>query len=71
LRIDGDPHEILTARRLAARPTPLGPKYQSITRKCLSCDFGFGNDLAKEELQAAVYSDVVTPLEKMIESLSI
>ncbi|KAF2651954.1 hypothetical protein K491DRAFT_696015 [Lophiostoma macrostomum CBS 122681] len=71
LSVDGDPHEILTARRIAARPTKLGPKYQNITRKCLSCDFGVGNDLAKEELQAAVYGDVVAPLEKMIESLSL
>jgi hypothetical protein len=66
-----DPNEILTARRLASRPTPLGPKYSDMIRKCLQCNFGFGTDLNKKELQAAVYGDVVCQLENMIESLSI
>ncbi|ORY11614.1 hypothetical protein BCR34DRAFT_601219 [Clohesyomyces aquaticus] len=66
-----DPNAILTARRVSRRSTPLGPKYQEIVRKCLQCNFGFGTDLNKEELQAAVYGDVVLPLEKMIETLSI
>ncbi|KAF2116698.1 hypothetical protein BDV96DRAFT_491096 [Lophiotrema nucula] len=71
LSIQQDPNAILTARRLAARPTPLGPKYQEIARKCLQCNFGFGTDLNNANLQAAVYGDVVCQLEKMIESLSI
>ncbi|KAF2865320.1 hypothetical protein BDV95DRAFT_632374 [Massariosphaeria phaeospora] len=71
LKLPKDPNEILTARRLASRPTPLGPKYQEIARKCLQCNFGFGTDLNKKELQAAVYGDVVCQLERMIESLSI
>ncbi|KAF2005194.1 hypothetical protein P154DRAFT_354315 [Amniculicola lignicola CBS 123094] len=66
-----DPNLILTARRLANMPTTLGPRYQDIMRKCLQCNFGFGTDLGKRELQSAVYGDVVGPLEKMIESLSI
>ena len=66
-----DPNPILTARRLASRQTPLGPKYQEIIRKCLQCNFGFGTDLNKNELQSAVYGDVVCQLESMIRSLSI
>ncbi|KAF2190739.1 hypothetical protein K469DRAFT_697968 [Zopfia rhizophila CBS 207.26] len=66
-----DPNSILTARRLASRPTMLGPKYQEIVRKCLQCNFEFGTDLNKKELQAAVYRDVVRQLEKMIECLSL
>ena len=71
MRTEQDPHEILTARRLAARPTPLGPKYQDIARKCLRCQFKYGPDLTKKDLQSEVYSDVVAPLEKMIEALTI
>lgn len=66
-----DPNAILTARRVSARSTPLGPKYKEIVRKCVQCNFGFGTDLNKKELQAAVYGDVVYPLEKMIETLLI
>jgi hypothetical protein len=66
-----DPNPILTARRLASRPTPLGPRYQEIARKCLQCNFGFGTDLNKKELQTAVYGDVVCQLERMIETLSL
>ena len=61
----------MTARRLAAYQTPLGPKYQKIARKCLQCTFRSGTDLTKEELQSEVYDDVVCQLERMIESLSI
>lgn len=71
LRTEQDPNEIMTARRLASRPTPLGPRYQEVLRKCLQCNFGFGTDLNKKELQAAVYGDVVCQLEKMIKTLSI
>ncbi|KAI9784902.1 MAG: hypothetical protein M1816_000597 [Peltula sp. TS41687] len=62
---------ILNARRLATRRAPLGPKYQDIVLKCLQCNFGFGTDLNRRELQNAVYSDVVCQLEKMIEALDI
>ncbi|KAF2708357.1 hypothetical protein K504DRAFT_382260 [Pleomassaria siparia CBS 279.74] len=71
MRIEKDPNEIVTARRLAARPSPLGTKYQEIARKCLQCNFGFGTDLKKKELQAAVYGDVVCQLERMIKVLSV
>ncbi|KAH7116725.1 hypothetical protein B0J11DRAFT_442323 [Dendryphion nanum] len=71
MKTQADPNEILTARRLASKTTSLGSRYQDIVRKCLRCDFGFGNDLNKKELQAAVYSDVVGQLEEMIKTLSI
>lgn len=66
-----DANQIVTARRLAARSSPLGPKYQDIARKCLQCNFGFGTDLDKKELQEAVHRDVICQLEQMIESLSL
>jgi len=66
-----DPNLTMTARRLAACQTPLGPKYQKIARKCLQCTFRSGTDLSKEELQSEIYDDVVCQLERMIESLSI
>jgi hypothetical protein len=67
---DYDADEIQTARRLAGRTTSLGKFYQEIIQKCLRCDFGFGTDLSRTELQSAVYSDVVCPLEELIEKLS-
>ena len=66
-----DPNAILTARRLASKPSPLGKRYQEVVRKCLQCNFGFGTDLSKKELQTAVYGDVVCPLEEMLKALSI
>jgi hypothetical protein len=66
-----DPNAILTERRLASKPSPLGPRYQEVVRKCLQCNFGFGTDLSKKELQTAVYGDVVCSLEKMLKALSI
>ncbi|KAJ9645925.1 hypothetical protein H2199_002968 [Coniosporium tulheliwenetii] len=73
LRRAEDIDDIVTARRLAAsgRP-PLGStKLRSIVRKCLQCDFGFGDDLSKTELQSAVYSDVVCELEAMISVMTL
>ncbi|PVI03074.1 hypothetical protein DM02DRAFT_717011 [Periconia macrospinosa] len=66
-----DANPIITARRLAARPSLLGPRYQDIARKCLQCNFGFGTDLEKKELQEAVHRDVICQLEQMIELLSL
>lgn len=70
LRAPRDTHEVITARRLlAGAHTSLGAKYHDIARKCIQCDFAFGADLSKPELQSAVYSDVLRPLEGMIEGL--
>lgn len=65
LRIDSDPDGIPTARRFARRPTPLGGAYQEIIQRCLQCNFGYGTDLERYELQDAVYANVVCPLEKL------
>jgi len=54
-----------------SRGSPLGPKYREIIKKCLRSDFGFGSDLSKPSLQAAVYNDVVCELEEMIAVLDI
>ena len=61
--------QVYAARRLANGSAPMGPVYQKIARKCLQCDFGFGTDLSNEELQAAVYRDVICVLESMIKQL--
>ncbi|KAF2142613.1 uncharacterized protein K452DRAFT_350916 [Aplosporella prunicola CBS 121167] len=64
-----DPHDVVTVRKLlAGLHTTLGARYQAIVRKCIYCDFAFGTDLERTELQSAVYSDVVCPLEEMIKS---
>ncbi|KAK5000273.1 hypothetical protein LTR66_000844 [Elasticomyces elasticus] len=68
LRALRDPHEIISGRKLLnGLHTSLGPRYQEVVRKYLQCDFGAGSDLSKETLQNAVYSEVVCPLEDMIE----
>jgi hypothetical protein len=61
-----DKDEIDTARRLGRRSSALGRFYDDIIRRCLRCDFGMGSDLGRTELQSAVYSDVVCPLEEII-----
>ena len=62
---------IFTARKLAELDHPLGLRYQRIVQRCLQCNFGFGTDLSKKELQSAVYGDVVCHLEEMIQSLTL
>ncbi|PVH71685.1 hypothetical protein DL98DRAFT_503310 [Cadophora sp. DSE1049] len=62
--------DVLKVRKMAMRAS-LGPRYQEITQKCLACDFGYGWDLARPQLQRAVYDDVVGALETMISSLDI
>ncbi|OLN96893.1 hypothetical protein CCHL11_02467 [Colletotrichum chlorophyti] len=64
-----EPSDVLTVRKTALRPSLLGLRYQSITQKCLRCDFGCGSDLTKPGLQEAVYEHVVGALEAMISSL--
>ncbi|KAK3290853.1 uncharacterized protein B0H64DRAFT_349583 [Chaetomium fimeti] len=66
-----DLKDVLAVRKAAKVPSRFGPRYQEITRKCLRCDFGFGVDLGKGELQRAVYERLVGELETMISALSI
>jgi len=69
LREDYDLDDIETARRLGNSHTTLGKLYDTIILKCLQCNFGFGTDLTRPELQSAVYSEVVCPLEDLIKQL--
>ncbi|KAI1409939.1 hypothetical protein F5Y13DRAFT_78633 [Hypoxylon sp. FL1857] len=64
-----DPGNVVEIRKLAARDSHIGPKFQEITLKVLECDFGFGTDLRTQKLQAAIYDDVVCELESLLEKL--
>ncbi|KAI9652568.1 MAG: hypothetical protein M1831_006671 [Alyxoria varia] len=60
--------DYFTAERISRTASSmLGQKYSQIARKCLRCDFGRGDDLAKADLQHTVYKDVVCELEEMQE----
>lgn len=65
------PEDVLSVRRLSRQVPTLGPKYRDLTRKCLECDFGFGDDLLKPRLQQAVYESVVCELSDMIKTLNV
>lgn len=44
----------------------MGPKFTTIVRKCLGCDFGLGeSDLANEQLQGVFLMDVVDELQEV------
>ncbi|EAT77221.1 hypothetical protein HBI56_179850 [Parastagonospora nodorum] len=67
------PHNIIRARKVLQTPPPaiahLGKRYQRIIQQCIDCDFSCGNDLDSEELQSAVYTDVVCELESLVMGL--
>ncbi|KAM0279452.1 hypothetical protein ACHAQH_004613 [Verticillium albo-atrum] len=63
--------DIVKIRKMSTESFSLGPQYGEITRKCLRCDFGYGDDLSKPRLQEAVYGSLVGVLEKMISSLDL
>ncbi|KAH7274954.1 hypothetical protein B0J15DRAFT_473884 [Fusarium solani] len=56
------------AEKLAQTPllrNLMGPRFSTIVRKCLGCDFGLGeSDLASEELQGTFLVDVVEALQE-------
>jgi hypothetical protein len=60
-----DTEDVVLVRKAAAKPSRLGPRYDELTTKCLYCDFGFGADLNKPQLQGAIYESVVYELEQM------
>ncbi|RYP44386.1 hypothetical protein DL768_009152 [Monosporascus sp. mg162] len=66
-----EPEDVLGVRKMARLSSSLGPRYQEITQKCLRCDFGYGTDLSKTQLQKAVYESVAGALESMMSSLGI
>lgn len=67
------PNHVLAIRKLisSTQIPPLGPKYKELTKKCLDCDFGYGDDLSKPRLQQAVYENLICELGDMIGSLDI
>ncbi|RDW87379.1 hypothetical protein BP5796_03073 [Coleophoma crateriformis] len=65
------PDDVLKIRKLSSQAPALGPRYQELTKRCLECDFGYGEDLSKPRLQQAVYENLVCELSDMINSLDI
>jgi hypothetical protein len=67
------PHDVICARRVLLDPPPaikyLGERYIKIARKCIECDFSCGDDLSDENVQSAVYTEVVCGLESMLQDL--
>lgn len=64
-----DATDVVLVRKAAAKPCRLGPRYNDLVNKCLYCDFGFGADLNKPQLQGAVYESVISELEQMTDML--
>lgn len=65
------PDDVALVRRLSSQVSYLGPRYRDLTKKCLECDFGFGDDLSKPRLQQAVYEGLVAELNDIITGLTI
>ncbi|RBR18564.1 uncharacterized protein FIESC28_06019 [Fusarium coffeatum] len=63
--------DVITVRKLSTQASNLGPRYRDLTRKCLDCDFGYGDDLTKPRLQQAVYEGLVGGLSEMISTLGV
>jgi hypothetical protein len=63
--------DVIAIRKLSKQVSSLGPRYRDLTRKCLDCDFGYGDDLNKPRLQQAVYEGLVCELSEMISSLDV
>ncbi|KAK8017746.1 hypothetical protein PG993_014072 [Apiospora rasikravindrae] len=61
--------DVSTIRRLSNLSYCPGPRYQRLTKKCLECDFGCGDDLSQPRLQQAVYKGLICELNDMIQSL--
>ena len=59
-----------TANRVRMFASYLGPKYAEIVRKCIQCDFGFGDDMSKRSLQEGFYQGVIAELERLEAILS-
>ncbi|KAJ9615801.1 hypothetical protein H2200_001878 [Cladophialophora chaetospira] len=60
-----DAKDLRTAKRLVLNVSEkLGPSYAEVVRKCIDCDFGLGDDLACENLQAGFYQYVICELER-------
>ncbi|KAI0124063.1 hypothetical protein BJ170DRAFT_638028 [Xylariales sp. AK1849] len=65
------PDDVVTVRKLSHQVSGLGQRYQMLTKRCLECDFGYGEDLSKPRLQQALYEKLLCELSSMINSLDI
>lgn len=63
--------DVIAVRKLSMQALNLGPRYRDLTKKCLDCDFGYGDDLTKPRLQQAVYEGLVGELNEMISTLDV
>lgn len=63
--------DVVTVRKLSMQASNLGPRYRDLTKRCLDCDFGYGDDLTKPRLQQAVYEGLVGELSEMISTLDV
>jgi hypothetical protein len=64
---NGELHcEFFAARRLAkSKRTIMGLRYDNIVEQLVECDFSYGDDLNKPELQASFYEDVICELDEL------
>lgn len=65
--LEADPtadSDYFTAKRLLCSVSAeLGDRYGEVARKCIECDFGQGDNLSLEKLQASFYQYVICELE--------
>jgi len=47
-------------RKSLGRSKTLGKRYRQLTKRLVDCDFGEGDDLTSQELQAQIYNRVVS-----------
>ncbi|KAK4234763.1 hypothetical protein C8A03DRAFT_37423 [Achaetomium macrosporum] len=64
-----DTQDLVVIRKAPAKPSRLGPRYDDLTTSCLWCDFGFGADHNRPQLQGAIYKTVIYELEQMVDLL--
>ncbi|KAM7194208.1 hypothetical protein V8F33_007354 [Rhypophila sp. PSN 637] len=65
------PQDVPAIRKMALRPSSLGPRFDDIIQRCIKCRFNYGFDLNRPQMQKEVYDKLVTPLEDMIASMSL
>lgn len=58
---------LLAKKHLSNASRCLGLPYKKLVEKCLTCDFGSGQDLADAGLQRQFYSDIVVGLQEIEE----
>ncbi len=60
--------DVLKVQSLSCETLVFGPRYQEVTKKCLRCDFGYGENLSQPCLQQAICESLVCELNNMIEA---